>query len=143
MSSLPTKLIRPLVFGACNTGAVYLALGKIPGTFRLNPFGALKEAYPVPGLVAAFGIGAASSIIVDLVHDYVLSHVPQSAAWQSRELLALNAASGAGGMLLLSGALNPDGISDVGVTKLAAAGAGASVLGAYLDSFIEGRQNAY
>lgn len=136
-------LIKPLIFGATNAAVAYLSFGRL-STFYVNPFGmAAGRGYPVPGMIAAVGVGMATSIIVDLVHDFILKHIPSSEAWQSRELLALNAASGAGGLFLLYSALNPDGATDLGLGKVLATGAGSSVLSAYLDSFVEGKTTAF
>lgn len=121
--SVTNKVVKYSVHGAVTYGALrYFA----NGASSLVAFG---QQIPLP--VAAIGIGIASSMANDLVHEFVLPYAPLSNKLGSLEGSAVSLASGAGTMVGLGFLTNPNLLQNPGVAKLAMAGSLSEIISQY------------
>src|SRR4029077_13214031 len=110
-----TWLVKPSLFGAINVAAVkYFFPGK---NININPFG-LGVSLNL-GIVGTFGVGFASSFLVDVINKFILSKVPQNARWANWEARGLSALGGGASLVALYQVPNPAALDDMGLMSVA------------------------
>ena len=92
-----------------------------------KPFPVFGVGVPPP--VVIFGSVAASSVVADSIHEYVLPMIPQDQKTENIEALALSAVSGG---LASSTALRMAGVPSTNMVKSFGLGAGSTIAGDYL-----------
>lgn len=121
-SSISDKVRKGAITGAVAAAAGYFLFGETGDTNFLG------TAVPVP--LALFGGMAASSILADTAHDYVLPHIPGNEKFSNIEAAALGiGVSGAASAYILNGTLGTSSAMNSAIL-----GAGSYAAGEYFDS---------
>jgi hypothetical protein len=119
---LKQLLMKPAISG----GIAAVALPQLSGGTEYIYNG---KRYPLWGLGAALGFG--SSFVAELVHKYILPHIPGNEKYLTIESMVLSIASSGGAFVLGAKLINSD--LNMGEMKtFAIAGAAAEVLSGYI-----------
>lgn len=123
MSSIMNRALKYGVAGGVTFGALYYISG---GAQTINVFGNNIALWG-----AGLGLGVASSLTNDFVHNFVLPALPIDDKLASAAGTGVSLASGAGTTLAFAYLAQPQLLSEVGVAKLALVGAGSEILSEY------------